>query len=102
MAFADFEALLRLRVWCLASPSPAIGDPLLPGLRSSSRSLLDSRSSISHCLAGIPAVPEGTAATRQLRFAPGGTAEAVYRASSDRRSVRSMKTALEEPVSGTA
>jgi hypothetical protein len=62
----------------------------------------DSRSSISHCLAGIPAVPEGTAATRQLRFAPGGTAEAVYRASTDRRSVRSMKTALEEPVSGTA
>jgi hypothetical protein len=39
MAFADFEALLRLRVWCLASPLPAIGDPLLPGLRSSSRSL---------------------------------------------------------------
>jgi len=67
-----FEALLRLRVWCLPSSLPTIGDPLLPGLCSSSRFTSPAAGDPSPTARpGFRSTPERVARYLGLRFAPG-------------------------------
>jgi hypothetical protein len=89
-----FEALLRLRVWCLPSSLPTIGDPLLPGLCSSSRSLHLQPEIHLPLHRRVPVAPERAVWMRQLRVAPGtfhGRSRGPGFESSERRSVRSFE-----------